>query len=259
MQSQSQPTEATHVQQNPLPKHVAIIMDGNGRWAKKHSLPRLWGHKKGADRVKEIVRVACKAGVKVLTLYAFSDENWGRPKDEVEGIFALVDQFLSKDRETLRQNGVQLRVMGQLSRLPVATQNIITETVTLLNNNTKMILNIALSYGSKNEICEAVRLIAEKVKNNQLSTQDISPELIDQNLYTHRLPAPDLLIRTSGEQRLSNFLLWQLAYSELWFTTVPWPDFCEGDFLTALQDFQKRQRRFGLLQPLPSSPSASPI
>lgn len=229
-----------------LPRHVAIIMDGNGRWAQKKNRARIWGHKKGVDSVREVVRTSGELGIEVLSLYAFSDENWGRPTDEVTGIMSLLNQFVVSEKKELNKNNVKLRTMGEISRLPTKTQFLIRDCEEYLSDNTGLTLNIALSYGAKSELSHACRLIAEKVKEGCINLEDINPETIEKELWTKSLPPVDLLIRTSGEQRISNFMLWQIAYSELYFTPVHWPDFKKQEYLQAIADFQNRKRRFGL-------------
>lgn len=241
---------------NVIPQHVAIIMDGNGRWAQERRKPRLWGHKKGVESVRETVRSAAELGLKVLTLYAFSEENWGRPDDEVAGILSLLNTFIVRERNELDANNVRLTTIGCLQHLPEKTSKKVRETIDILQNNTGLILNIALSYGAKSEICYAMQNIGRDIAAGKVKIEDITPNFVDQYLWTKGLPDPDLLIRTSGEQRISNFLLWQIAYSELYFTPVYWPDFRKEHLLAAIQSFQNRQRRYGLL---PEAPSSMPL
>jgi undecaprenyl diphosphate synthase len=230
-----------------LPNHVAIIMDGNGRWAKKQGRPRLFGHRKGAQSVRAVVEAAGELGIKVLSLFAFSEENWGRPSTEVVGIMTLLNTYLVQEREELMRHNVQLRTMGRLERLPPKSLTLIRETEEMLRNNTGLVLNIALSYGGRADIVEACRKIAQNVADGVLNPQDITQEVFASHLSCRGLPLPDLLIRTSGEQRLSNFMLWELAYAELYFTPVMWPDFNKEQLALALHDYLGRQRRFGLL------------
>lgn len=228
-----------------LPKHVAIIMDGNGRWAKKRGLPRAAGHKEGMKTIKKIVSKAVELKIETLTLYAFSTENWKRPKPEVEYIMKLPSQFINTYLPELIENNVQVQIIGDMSKLPSHTQDAIQESIHKTASNNGLILNFALNYGSRTEIVDAVKKIAEDVKEDRLQIDEITEEIIDQRLYTHHLKDPDLLIRTSGEIRLSNFLLWQNAYTELYFTDVLWPDFDEMEFEKSLLDFQNRKRRYG--------------
>ncbi|WP_226578837.1 isoprenyl transferase [Halobacillus litoralis] len=228
-----------------LPQHVAIIMDGNGRWAKNRGMPRIAGHKEGMGVVKRIVRYASDIGVKVLTLYAFSTENWKRPKNEVDFLMKLPVDFLNTYLPELIERNVQVRTIGDFNVLPAHTQKAVNEAIEKTKENDGLILNFALNYGSRYEMVHAVKQIASKVKEGEIDTSDIDEDLFSSELYTSELIEPDLLIRTSGEQRLSNFLLWQLAYAEFWFTEVYWPDFNESHFEKALYDFQNRKRRFG--------------
>lgn len=234
----------THHQQ-VIPKHVAIIMDGNGRWAKERGFPRFKGHQEGMDNVKRIVKVANREGVKVLTIYAFSTENWKRPKAEVDFLMKLPTQFLSVYLPELIEENVKVTMIGHFNRLPEHTKKAMDEAVEKTKHNTGLILNIAFNYGGRMEITEAVKEITYKVNHGKLSVDDIDETTITDHLYTKKLPDPDLLIRTSGEVRLSNFLLWQLAYSEFWFSPVHWPAFDEEEFLKALDIYSQRKRRFG--------------
>jgi len=230
-----------------LPKHVAIIMDGNGRWASRKGKPRVFGHKQGVESVRSVVTTAGNLGIKVLTLFAFSEENWGRPNGEVNFIMNLLNTYIKKERKSLNEKNVVFRTIGNLSKLPDSTRALIEETKEMLSKNTGMILNIALSYGGRQEITNACKSIANAVKAGELDVEDIRPELFEKFLDTSDLPAPDLLIRSSGEQRISNFLLWQLAYTELYFTDVLWPDFDGAEFENALEAYSGRDRRFGLV------------
>ncbi|MYL28367.1 isoprenyl transferase [Halobacillus halophilus] len=241
-QAEAQPLGLDHTH---LPKHVAIIMDGNGRWAKNRGMPRIAGHKEGMGVVKRIVSYASDLGVRVLTLYAFSTENWKRPKNEVEFLMKLPVDFLNTYLPELIEKNVQVRTIGDFDVLPPHTKKAVQEAIERTKDNDGLVLNFALNYGSRFEMVHAVRQIAEKVKEGALDPSDISEEMFSSELYTSELIEPDLLIRTSGEQRLSNFLLWQLAYAEFWFTEVYWPDFNESHFEKALYDFQNRKRRFG--------------
>jgi undecaprenyl diphosphate synthase len=228
-----------------LPKHIAIIMDGNGRWAKQKGMLRAFGHENGAKSVRTTVEACARLGVGHLTLYAFSTENWNRPKLEVEMLMKLLINSLKNEVKTLTKNDIRLNAIGNLDLLPSSAKKELFEVIEATKNNTRMVLTLALSYGSQEEIISAVKAIALKVKNNIISTDDIDETIINQHLYTQNLPEVDLLIRTSGEQRISNFLLWQIAYAELYFTPVLWPDFKEEDLFAAIVSYQKRERRFG--------------
>ncbi len=224
-----------------IPKHVAIIMDGNGRWAKRHNLPRIAGHREGAKRVRKIVEVSKNLGIKVLTLYAFSTENWLRPKKEIKALMHLLVIFLRKELKSLKRDNVKLTYCGNIKEFPKAIREEIIKTAKATIDNTALILNLALNYGGRDEIIRAIN----NILNEHGKKTDITPEIFSRYLYTADLPDPDLLIRTSGEKRISNFLLWQIAYTELYFTPVLWPDFKENDFLEAILDYQNRERRFG--------------
>lgn len=228
-----------------LPNHVAIIMDGNGRWANQRGLPRALGHSKGVSRVKEIVELAGKLGIGTLTLFAFSEENWSRPMAEVSALMKLMEKFIATEEKRLKQNNVRLHVLGNIARIPGSTREKIQSAVTNLSTNSGMRLNIALSYSGRSEILSACQKIAAKITSNELVLEDVNETCFSQHLDTAGGVDPDLIIRTSGEQRLSNFLLWQLAYSELYFTDCYWPDFGETEFKQALIQYQKRVRRFG--------------
>lgn len=231
-----------------IPRHVGIIMDGNGRWAKLRNRPRVFGHRNGVDSVRQVVKAAGEWGVETLTLYAFSDENWGRPLEEVGAIMGLLDTYVRKERDELDRNNVRFRTIGDIERLKPATRVIIREATEKLAGNTGLVLNLALSYGGRMEITKAMQKIAERVRAGEILPEAISPDMITNHLYTAGLSDPDLIIRTSGEQRISNFLLWQSAYSELYFTDVLWPDFTRHEFARALQAYDQRSRRFGLTQ-----------
>jgi undecaprenyl diphosphate synthase len=228
-----------------VPEHIAIIMDGNGRWAKKRGLPRMAGHHEGMQTVRKIVRHANSIGVKALTLYAFSTENWKRPKIEVDYLMKLPGEFLSTFLPELMEENVQVRIMGNKEELPTHTKHAIENAVKDTSSNTGLILNFALNYGSRNEIVLGIQGMINDVTSGKVSIEEISEETFSQYLLSSELKDPDLLIRTSGEVRLSNFMLWQLAYTEFWFTDVLWPDFKEQHFLKAIGDFQRRGRRFG--------------
>jgi undecaprenyl diphosphate synthase len=228
-----------------LPKHIAIIMDGNGRWAKQKGLLRTLGHENGTKSVKTTVETCAKLGVENLTLYAFSTENWNRPKLEVDTLMKLLVRSLKNELKTLQDNNIRLNSIGNLSKLPNPILKELQEVIDKTKNNTRMTLTLALSYGSREELINVVKNISNKVKNNIISIDTIDESIINQHLYTHNLPDVDLLIRTSGEHRISNFLLWQIAYSELFFTEVLWPDFTEENLYEAIISYQKRERRFG--------------
>ncbi|MBR2299057.1 MAG: isoprenyl transferase [Alphaproteobacteria bacterium] len=226
-------------------EHIAIIMDGNGRWALSHGLPRTAGHKKGAEVVIEIAKAAKEMGVKYLTLYAFSTENWKRPKDEVDTLMSLLRQYLSKDFDELNKNNIRICFIGEREMLDADIQTKMSELENLTANNTSATLQIALSYGSRAEIIHAVKQIATNVKNGDMSIESIDEKSISAMLYTKNVPDPDILIRTSGEQRLSNFLLWQLAYAEFFFTKTAWPDFTAEELKKIVSNYQTRERRYG--------------
>lgn len=228
-----------------LPKHLAIIMDGNGRWAKQKGLIRALGHEGGTKSVKVIVETCAKLGIENLTLYAFSTENWNRPKLEVETLMKLLISSLKKEIKTLQANNIKLNAIGNLTNLPLKVQKELQEVIDKTSENTRMTLTLALSYGAREELIQAVKKISNKVKNNIISEEAIDESIINQHLYTHNLPDVDLVIRTSGEHRISNFLLWQIAYAEFYFTDVLWPDFTENNLYEAIISYQKRERRFG--------------
>ena len=229
---------------NPL-QHVAVIMDGNGRWAKQKGHKRLEGHKAGADSVKIATEMCIKRGIPYLTLYAFSSENWKRPRHEIDGLMALLEKFLKTKIHELHEEGIRLQAIGRLDRLPKKTRQALDQAITKTENNTKLTLILSLSYGSREEIVDATRDIAMKVSAGKISIQDVDNELFSNHLYTAGIPDPDLLIRTSGEIRLSNFLLWQLSYAEIYITNVFWPEFREEHFDAAIECYMKRHRRFG--------------
>jgi undecaprenyl diphosphate synthase len=229
-----------------LPQHIAIIMDGNGRWAQMHTLGRISGHQKGAEAVRVTVRACREIGIKYLTLYAFSSENWSRPIQEVKALMRLLREYIRSELNDMRSNGIRLNTIGNRQDLSVPLQKLLAEAMQETAGNEEMVLSLALSYGSRDEIIQAVRKIAGDAQGDRLAIQEISPKLFSRYLYTADIPDPDLLIRTSGEYRLSNFLLWQLAYTEFYFTDVLWPDFSKKDLLAAISAYQKRERRFGL-------------
>lgn len=228
-----------------LPVHVAIIMDGNGRWARDKHLPRLAGHRQGVERVREIVRTAGEIGIKVLTLYAFSSENWKRPAPEVNALMRLLKEFLKKELNNLNKEKVKFITIGHLEKLPLAVRKILSEAKEITAGNKGLILNLALNYGGRGEIVRAARAAARDIKSGKRKLEELNEDVFGSYLYTSALPDPDLLIRTSGELRISNFLLYQIAYSEIWITPVHWPDFRRKHFLEALLDYQNRERRFG--------------
>ncbi|NCD23627.1 MAG: isoprenyl transferase [Spartobacteria bacterium] len=228
-----------------VPRHVAVIMDGNGRWAKQRGRPRLFGHRAGAESLRAILRACRDHGVEFLTVYAFSTENWVRPEDEVSGLMSLLKTFLKKDEHELHENQVRLRVTGRLQDLPKAVRNELERVMAATRNYEKGHLILALSYGGRAEIVDAVRAIASDVRAGKLAPEAIDEKAIAARLYLPDVPDPDLMIRTSGELRLSNFLLWELSYSEFYFTETLWPDFREPDFAKALEEYARRQRRYG--------------
>jgi len=228
-----------------LPSHVAIIMDGNGRWAKQRHLPRVEGHREGAESVRAVVRAAGEAGIKYLTVYAFSVENWGRPKDKVDTLMKYLARYLKNEIGELNRNNVRLEAIGQIYRLPEFVQQQLEKSKAALARNNGLTLIMALSYGSRTEIVEAVRDIAAKAQKGKLDPAEINEQTISQHLYTKNFPDPDLLIRTSGEMRLSNFLLWQISYAELVVTSTLWPDFRKAQLFDALEEYGRRHRRFG--------------
>ena len=234
-----------NINKENLPKHLAIIMDGNGRWANKKGLLRTVGHENGSKAVRIVVETAAKLGIEYLTLYAFSTENWNRPKIEVDILMKLLINSLKNEVKSLTDNDIKLLIIGNIEMLPKSASKKLFEVIEKTKNNKRMTLTIALSYGSREEIIHAVKDICVKVKNNIISIDSIDESIINQHLYTQNLPDVDLLIRTSGEHRISNFLLWQIAYAELYFTSVLWPDFSEDDLYEAIISYQKRERRFG--------------
>jgi len=230
---------------NDIPQHIAIIMDGNGRWAKNHGLPRVQGHRAGAESVREAIDACKEMGVQYLTLYAFSSENWNRPEAEVSALMMLLEKFLESKLSDLMRQDVRLLAIGQLDRLPAKTRATLDRVLAKTAENTSLTLVLALSYGSREEIAEATKKIAAEVKSGALGLSEISPQLFSRYLYTADIPDPDLLIRTSGEMRVSNFLLWQISYAEMIIVNKLWPEFRQGDLFDAVRAYQKRQRRFG--------------
>ena len=235
------------IDKEKVPRHVAIIMDGNGRWAESQSFSRAKGHIEGVRRVEEIIDAAQEMGIEVVTLFTFSTENWGRPENEVSLIMSILTAVLDKKLQKLKNDNIQLRMIGRKERVPKTLYETIAAVIEETKNNTGLIVNLAFNYGSRLEIIDAVKSIAESVRSGQLNVEDICEDTISRSLYTNGLPDPDLLIRTSGEQRVSNFLLWQLSYAEFYFTKKFWPDFNTEEFKKAIFDYQRRERRFGKL------------
>ncbi|VBB46162.1 undecaprenyl pyrophosphate synthase [uncultured Desulfatiglans sp.] len=228
-----------------LPRHIAIIMDGNGRWAKKRGLKRVLGHQKGVDAVRTVVKTTRRLGIPWLTLYAFSEENWSRPKLEVQALMNILRRFLQSERQEMIQEGIRLQTIGRTDKLPENTRDELAATILATAENSDLVLTLALSYGGRQEIVDAARAISHGIEIGALRAADISEELFAKYLYVPEMPDPDLLIRTSGEYRISNFLLWQIAYSEIYITPTLWPDFSEEEYIKAIRDYQRRERRFG--------------
>lgn len=239
-------TETTTKVQPPeqVPQHVAIIMDGNGRWARQRSLPRIAGHRAGTENLREIIRACVEFGVKILTIYAFSTENWGRPEEEVKGLMRILEDVLDRELAELHQEGVQLRHMGDLSRIAPTLQEKVLDAIEVTKDNDRLILNVAFNYGGRAEIIRAIQSIVEA----GYKPEEVTEELVSSYLYTSRLPDPDLIVRTSGELRTSNFLIWQGAYAEYYFAPVYWPDFNKEELRKALLHFSERDRRYGLVK-----------
>jgi undecaprenyl diphosphate synthase len=228
-----------------LPKHVAIIMDGNGRWAKKRTLNRIRGHEEGAESVRSSVRSSRELGIHWLTLYAFSEENWKRPRLEIEALMRLLKRFMTSELREMLDNGIRFRVIGRVRKLPLDVQQTVMETTEQTSHNRDMVLTLALSYGGRQELTDAMAVIAQEIDSGALTSGEVSEAVISRHLYTAGMPDPDLLIRTGGEFRVSNFLLWQIAYAEIYTTPTQWPDFRKDEYLKALREFQNRERRFG--------------
>jgi len=245
LSSESKPSPVTDLDPTRLPAHVAVIMDGNGRWAKRRLLNRIQGHEKGAETVRRIVRTSREIGIDHLTLYAFSTENWQRSRIEVEALMALLKRFLETEKAELLENDIRLNAIGRLERLPADVQRALSRVMEATRRNSAMTLHLALSYGARTEICDMVRAIAREVRADRIQPPEIDERVVAEHLYTREIPDPDLLIRTSGEMRISNFLLWQIAYAEIFVTPTLWPDFSREEFLSILRDFQARDRRFG--------------
>ncbi|QGT99200.1 Undecaprenyl diphosphate synthase [Candidatus Syntrophocurvum alkaliphilum] len=235
----------TKLNSETLPKHIAIIMDGNGRWAKKRLLPRTAGHRAGMKSLRKVVETCTELKIQVLTVYAFSTENWKRPEGEVSYLMELLVEYLNKEIKELHDNNVKIQIIGDIQVLNNSCKQEINRAILMTENNTGLIFNIALNYGSRTEIIYAIKQVAEQIQANLITIDDINEQMLSNTLYTSNIPDPDLLIRTAGEMRLSNFLLWQIAYSELWITEKLWPDFGEKDLIKAIVDYQKRDRRFG--------------
>ena len=238
-------TQQTDINKDNLPKHIAIIMDGNGRWAQKQSKIRIFGHKVGVKAVRDTVEGAAEIGLKYLTLYAFSSENWNRPKKEIDALMELLVNTINDETKTLMENNIRLKAIGNLNDLPIKCLQNLKSTIQKTANNKNMTLVLALSYSAKKEVTQAVKAIVEKVQKGELKNEDIDEDIIQNHLFTYNIPDPELLIRTSGEKRISNFLLWQIAYSELYFTHILWPDFRRENLFEAIINYQKRERRFG--------------
>jgi len=239
-------SDISSLQLDSLPRHIAIIMDGNGRWAKKRSLNRIRGHREGAKSVRNIVRACREIGIEVLTLYAFSTENWQRPPQEISALMTLLKEFLKSELAEMMEHGIRLNAIGQIERFSDDVLTVLEEVMEETRNNPGMILNLALSYGGRDEIVDAARKVAAEVQAGHLQVEEITRTVFSKYLYTEGMPEPDLLIRTSGEMRISNFLLWQIAYTEIYVTDTLWPDFRREELIQILHDYQKRERRFGV-------------
>ncbi|GKX66301.1 isoprenyl transferase [Inconstantimicrobium mannanitabidum] len=237
--------EHIHLDKNNIPKHIAIIMDGNGRWAEERNLPRALGHKAGVETIRKIVKECDRLGVKYLTLYAFSTENWKRPQEEVSALMKLLVEYLKNEFKELNENGVVINHIGDITRLPQNCQDELNKAYENTKNNTGVVLNLALNYGGRDEIIRGIKNIYKKVQKGEINIDSINGSTFSNYLYTANMPDPDIIIRPSGEQRLSNFMLWQCAYSEFWYSDINWPDFNEKDLEKAICDYQQRDRRFG--------------
>lgn len=231
-----------------LPVHVAVIMDGNGRWARRRLLNRVKGHEKGAETVRTVTRACREIGIRVLTLYAFSTENWQRPRSEISALMSLLKKFLKTEKQELLENGIRLSAIGQLERLPADVRNALDDAMSATAHLDEMTLNLALSYGGRAEIVRMAQAVAEQAAAGRIAPDAVTEALVSDLLYTRHLPDPDLLIRTSGEMRISNFLLWQIAYAEIFVTDTLWPDFSREELIEILKDYQRRERRFGRVQ-----------
>ncbi|NLW90864.1 MAG: isoprenyl transferase [Syntrophomonadaceae bacterium] len=243
--AKKKPNYSELIRGGEIPRHIAIIMDGNGRWARKRLMPRNMGHRAGMSSLKQVVQACDEIGVKVLTVYAFSTENWKRPVDEVDYLMKLLVEFMHKELAELNEKGVRINMLGSPDTLPRDCQTEIEDAVRLTRDNQGMVFNIALNYGSRREILDAVINCSKDIAAGKMATKDLNEEVFSSYLYTGGLPDPDLLIRTAGEMRISNFLLWQIAYTELWVSECPWPDFTRADLCHAIYDYQRRERRFG--------------
>jgi undecaprenyl diphosphate synthase len=248
MHEQDKEVQERLIQRGNLPRHIAIIMDGNGRWAKQQGKKRIVGHHAGVDSVRDVVRAAGELGIEVLTLYVFSSENWKRPPQQVSALMNLLKETLDKETKELLENNVRARAIGKIEQLPHFCQKALQRTIQLTSQNSGLILNLALNYGSRGEIVEAVRRIASEVEDGEYGANKIGEKTISAHLFTADLPDPDLLIRTSAEMRLSNFLLWQMAYTEIWVTDILWPDFRRKHLYQAIESYQSRERRFGKIK-----------
>ncbi|MBV1820609.1 isoprenyl transferase [Bacteroidales bacterium MSK.15.36] len=228
-----------------IPKHIAIIMDGNGRWAKERNLPRSFGHKAGVETIRDIVKECNNIGVKYLTLYAFSTENWKRPKEEVNALMELLVNYLRKEVDELHENNVVVNTIGDISKLPKVCEDELVKAYNKTKDNKGLVLNLALNYGGRDEIIRAIKLMYKDIEKKQFNIENVNENILENYLYTRDMPDPDLIIRPSGEQRISNFLLWQCAYSEFWYSNIKWPDFKKEHLHKAIKDYQNRNRRFG--------------
>lgn len=228
-----------------LPRHVAIIMDGNGRWAKKKTMNRIRGHEEGAESVRKIVRITRELGIPWLTLYAFSEENWRRPRYEIDALMLLLKRFLKSELQEMLENGISLRAIGRIHKLPEDVSALLQDITKRTAAGKNLVLTLALSYGGRQELADGLKVIAKRIEAGEIGPSDVNEELISKSLYMSEMPDPDLLIRTSGENRISNFLLWQTAYSEFYTTETQWPDFRKEEYLKALEEYQRRERRFG--------------
>ena len=235
----------TDIDMENIPKHIAIIMDGNGRWAKERNIPRAMGHKAGVETIREIVKECNRLGVKYLTLYAFSTENWNRPQEEINALMRLLVEYLKNEFNELHSNGIVINSIGEISKLPLICQNELNRAYKKTKANKGLILNLALNYGGRDEITRAFNFMYKDIKSGKLKEEHINQEIISNYMYTRNMPDPEIIIRPSGEKRLSNFLLWQCAYSEFWYSDIKWPDFKKEELHKAILDFQKRDRRFG--------------
>ncbi len=240
--------DSTDLDPTKLPVHVAIIMDGNGRWAKKRLLNRIKGHEKGSETVRTIVRASRELGIRYLTLYAFSTENWGRPKTEVSALMSLLKKFVLSEKKDMMEHRIRLNTLGQIDKLPGDVRTALVQAMDETKDNEGMCLSLALSYGSRDEITGMVKKIAEKARQGSVRPEDITESMISDHLFTAGMPDPDLMIRTSGEMRISNFLMWQLSYAEIFFTETLWPDFSEAEYKKILKAYQMRDRRFGKVE-----------